>query len=86
MYENTPNVCTKFIRDRKKEGNRSPYRAYFRSPFFFRTPPAAGQQPASVVNVWHIRDGKVTLVSSEIVYGKSPNYFMDNGDFLLSPF
>lgn len=45
---------------------------------------AAGQQPASVVNVYHIRDGQVTLVSSEIVYGKAPNYFADNGDFLIA--
>ena len=46
--------------------------------------PAAALQPASIINVYHIRDGKVTLVSSEIVYGKSPNYFTDNGDFLVA--
>lgn len=45
---------------------------------------AAAQQPASVVNVYHIRDGQVTLVSSEIIYGKAPNYFADNGDFLIA--
>lgn len=46
--------------------------------------PAAAVQPASVVNVYHIRNGEVTLVSSEIVYGKAPNYFTDNGDFLIA--
>jgi len=46
--------------------------------------PALAQQPASVVAVFHIKDGQVTPVSTEIVYGGSPNYFLDKGEFIVT--
>jgi len=46
--------------------------------------PALAQQPASVVTVFHIKDGKVTPVSTEIVYGGSPNYFNEQGEFIVT--
>ena len=46
--------------------------------------PAVAQEPASVVTVFHIKDGQVTPVSSEIVYGGSPNYFLEDGEFIVT--
>lgn len=46
--------------------------------------PAAAQQPGSVVAVFHIREGKVTPVSSTIVYGGSPNPFRESGEFIVA--
>lgn len=45
---------------------------------------AAAAQPASVVTVFHIKDGSVKTVSSTIVYGGSPNYFVDHGDYIVT--
>jgi hypothetical protein len=46
--------------------------------------PAAAEQPTSVVAVFHIREGKVTPVSSTIVYGGSPNPFLESGEFIVA--
>jgi hypothetical protein len=46
--------------------------------------PAAAVQPASVVTVFHIRSNHVDTVSSTIVYGGSPNYFLENGDYIVT--
>ena len=46
--------------------------------------PVSAAQPASVVAVFHIRDGQVTPVSTEIVYGGSPNYFSRHGEFIVA--
>jgi len=46
--------------------------------------PAAAAQPASVVAVFHVKDGKVTPVSSTIVYGGSPNPFRESGEFIVA--
>lgn len=46
--------------------------------------PALAQQPASVVAVFHMKGGQVTPVSTEIVYGGSPNYFNEQGEFIVT--
>jgi len=46
--------------------------------------PALAQQPASVIAVFHIKGGQVTPVSTEIVYGGSPNYFNQHGEFIVA--
>ncbi len=46
--------------------------------------PAAAMQPASAVTVFHIRDDRVTVVSSAIVYGGSPNHFLEDGTFIVT--
>jgi hypothetical protein len=45
---------------------------------------AAAVQPASVVTVFHIRNGNVNTVSTTIVYGGSPNYFLDYGEYIVT--
>src|SRR5512137_828746 len=45
---------------------------------------AAAVQHASVVTVFHIKDGSVKTVSTTIVYGGSPNYFLDYGDYIVT--
>lgn len=47
-------------------------------------PALAAEQPAAVIAVFHIQDGQVTPVSTEIVYGGSPNYFSQHGGFIVT--
>jgi len=46
--------------------------------------PCTALEPASVITVFHIRDGKITPVSSQIVYGGSPNIFRTQGDYIVT--
>jgi hypothetical protein len=43
------------------------------------TPNATGQK--SIILKFNMADNKITLLSSEIIYGKSPNYFVNWTDF-----
>lgn len=46
--------------------------------------PALAAEPASVIAVFHMKDGQVTPVSTEIVYGGSPDYFSRHGEFIVT--
>jgi hypothetical protein len=46
--------------------------------------PCTALEPASVITVFHIRDGTITPVSSQIVYGGSPNALRTQGEYIVA--
>jgi hypothetical protein len=46
--------------------------------------PAAAQQPASVITVFHLKEGQVAPVSTEIVYGGSPSLWPETGEYIVT--